>query len=216
MRFLVTAGPTREAIDPVRYVSNRSSGKMGYAIAEAAVEAGHDVALISGPVNLKPPNGVRIVSIVTSDEMHEAVHRQSSGCDILVMCAAVADYKPARVSAQKLKKSDENFLLELVATPDILKSLPRERDYLVVAFAAETNELVANAKKKLLEKNCDLVVANDVSGIESGIDSDENEVTIFFRNGDSEKIPRANKKIIGRELVKIFLKECEKRLTKKS
>ena len=216
MRFLVTAGPTREPIDPVRYLSNRSSGKMGYAIAEAALEAGHDVTLISGPVNLDPPRGAQLISILTSDEMHDAVHRHLRDHDVLVMCAAVADYKPAKVSAQKIKKRDDTLSLKLVPTRDILASLPtQDRQFLVVGFAAETNDMEKYAKKKLSEKNCDIIVANDVSGIRSGIESDENEVTILFRNGQNEKISRAPKKIIARELVKIFLNSQEKRLTKK-
>ena len=120
MKFLVTAGPTREPIDPVRYISNRSSGKMGYAIAEAALEAGHDVVLISGPVNLDPPRGAHFISILTSDEMYNAVDRAVRDCDALVMCAAVADYRPQRVSTTKIKKHDQNLSLELVPTRDIL------------------------------------------------------------------------------------------------
>ena len=216
MRFLITAGPTREPIDPVRYISNRSSGKMGYAIAEAALEAGHDVILISGPVTLNPPRGAHFISILTSDEMHDAVRRHLRDCDILVMCAAVADYKPAKVSAQKMKKRNEALSLELVPTRDILASLlKRDRRFLVVGFAAETNDLEGNAQKKLRVKNCDIIVANDVSRADSGMESDANEVTIFFRNGEKENISRASKKIIARTLVKIFSKSREKCLTKK-
>ena len=206
MRFLITAGPTREPIDPVRYISNRSSGKMGYAIAEAALAAGHDVTLISGPVNLDRPPGAHFISISTSDEMHDAVHRHLRDCDMLVMCAAVADYKPANVSAQKIKKRNETLSLELVPTRDILASLPKQdRQFLVVGFAAETDDLEENAQRKLREKNCDVIVANDVSRADSGMESDANEVTIFFRNGEKENISRASKKIIARELVKISL-----------
>ena len=216
MRFLITAGPTREAIDPVRYISNRSSGKMGYAIAEAALEAGHDVILISGPVNLDPPPGVRAVSILTSDEMYDAVHRHMRDCDLLVMCAAVADYRAQEVSATKIKKRDEHLALNLILTRDILASLPNEdRQFLVVGFAAETNDVEENAAKKLREKNCDIIVANDISSVDSGMESDTNEVTILFRNGEKKKISRAPKTIIARELVKIFLHSQEKRLTKK-
>ena len=205
MRFLITAGPTREPIDPVRYLSNRSSGKMGYAIAEAALEAGHGVVLISGPVNLDPPRGAHFISILTSDEMYNAVHRGVGDCDALVMCAAVADYKPQKFSTTKVKKRDENLSLELVPTRDILGSLQnKDRHLLVVGFAAETNDLEANAQKKLHAKHCDIIVANDVSSSDSGMESDENEVTILFRNGETKKISRAPKKIIARELVKIF------------
>jgi phosphopantothenoylcysteine decarboxylase/phosphopantothenate--cysteine ligase len=216
VRLLITAGPTREAIDPVRYLSNRSSGKMGYAIAEATLEAGHEVVLISGPVHLDPPRGARFISILTADEMHDAVHRYVRDCDILVMCAAVADYKPAKVSPQKIKKHEENLALELIPTRDILSSLPKkDRQFLVVGFAAETNDVEESAKKKLRAKNCDLIVANDVSRADSGMESDENEVTVLFQSGERQKISRAPKKIIARELLKIFSNMREKCLTKK-
>jgi phosphopantothenoylcysteine decarboxylase/phosphopantothenate--cysteine ligase len=214
VRFLVTAGPTREAIDPVRYISNRSSGKMGYAIAEAAIEAGHDVTLISGPANLQPPHGARLMSILTSDEMHDAVHRHLRDCDVLVMCAAVADYKPAKPSAQKIKKRDETFSLELAPTRDILASLPQDRQFLVVGFAAETQNLKDNAQNKLRQKNCDIVVANDVSHSNIGMERDENEVTVFFKNGQEKKFSRAPKQNLARELVKIFENVRENCLTK--
>ncbi len=207
MRFVVTAGPTREAIDPVRFISNRSSGKMGYAIAEAAIAAGHDVKLISGPVSIAPLAGAQFIPITTSDELHDEVHRAVQGCDVLVMCAAVSDYKPARVAPRKMKKRKHPLALELIPTRDILASLPKEnRNYLVVGFAAETHDLETNARRKLRKKNCDLIVANDVSKIDSGMESDENAVTIFFRNGESKKISRTSKKIIARELMKIISK----------
>jgi phosphopantothenoylcysteine decarboxylase/phosphopantothenate--cysteine ligase len=217
VRFVVTAGPTREAIDPVRFISNRSSGKMGYAIAEAAVAAGHSVTLISGAATVAPPGDVQFISIVTSDELHDAVHRAVRDCDVLVMCAAVSDYRPATVEPRKMKKRKTPFALKLIPTRDILASLPKEhRGYLVVGFAAETHDLETNAQKKLQEKDCDMIVANDVSGTDSGMESDENAVTIFFRNGESQTISRASKKIIARELVKIISKMSEKCLTKKS
>jgi phosphopantothenoylcysteine decarboxylase/phosphopantothenate--cysteine ligase len=213
VRFLITAGPTREPIDPVRYLSNRSSGKMGFAIAEAAIEAGHEVVLISGPVDVDRPRGVAVVPVSTSDEMFGAVHQQARNCDVLVMCAAVADYKPAKVSAQKIKKRHAPLSLELIPTRDILASMAKpQRQFLLVGFAAETNNLEEYAQKKLREKNCDLIVANNVL---TGIDSDENEVTIFSRTGEQQTISRAPKKNIARELVKLFSNSCEKRLTKK-
>jgi phosphopantothenoylcysteine decarboxylase/phosphopantothenate--cysteine ligase len=217
VRFVVTAGPTREAIDPVRFISNRSSGKMGYAIAEAALAQGNEVTLISGPAAIAPPRGATFVSITTSDELHDAVQRALPACDVLVMCAAVADYKPAAVSPRKMKKRNAPFALRLIATRDILASLPKDnRRFLVVGFAAETHDLKINAREKLLRKNCDLMVANDVSGKDSGMESDENEVLILFRNGEMKKISRAPKKNIARELVKIISKMLEKSLTKKS
>jgi phosphopantothenoylcysteine decarboxylase/phosphopantothenate--cysteine ligase len=217
VRFVVTAGPTREAIDPVRFISNRSSGKMGYAIAEAALEAGHGVTLISGPASVAPPEGAQCIFITTSDELHDEVHRAVRECDVLVMCAAVSDYKPATAHPRKMMKRRTPFALDLIPTRDILASLPGEnRGYLVIGFAAETHDLETNAQKKLREKNCDMIVANDVSKTDSGMESDENAVTIFCRNGESKKISRTSKKIIARELVKIISKMSEKCLTKKS
>src|SRR5205085_950089 len=151
-----------------------------------------------------------------SEEMFAAVQQHAPNCDVLVMCAAVADYRPAKVSKSKIKKRDATLSLELVPTRDILASLPKQdRQFVVVGFAAETENVEANARKKLEEKNCDMIVANDVSRADSGIESNENEVTILFRNGQKKKISRAPKKIIARELIKIFENVCEKRLTKK-
>lgn len=203
MRFLITAGPTREPIDPVRYLSNRSSGKMGYAIAEAAIEAGHEVILISGPVNIDRPRGAAVIPVATSDEMFDAVMQQTGTCDILVMCAAVADYKPATVSKTKIKKRDADLPLELKPTRDILSALPRKRQYRVVGFAAETDNIEANAREKLRAKHCDMIVANDAR---TAMEADENEVTVLFRDGEKKKISRAPKTIVARELVKLFEK----------
>ena len=217
MTFLITAGPTREPIDPVRYISNRSSGKMGYAIAEAALDVGHDVVLVSGPVNLAPPSKAKFISVATSDEMFDAAHRYANESDVCVLCAAVADYKPAQVSPVKIKKCAAQVSIELVPTRDILNSLGQRQDrqFVLVGFAAETDHLEENATKKLRAKNCDIIVANDVSDVNSGLESDANEVTILFRNGEKKKISRAQKKIIARELVKIFSNFATKCLTKK-
>jgi phosphopantothenoylcysteine decarboxylase/phosphopantothenate--cysteine ligase len=215
VKFVITAGPTREPIDPVRFLSNRSSGKMGYAIASAAIEANHEVVLVSGPVNLAPPTGAKIVSVITIDEMHAAVDEAVRDCDVLVMCAAVSDYKPASVAEQKIKKRDEKFSLELIPARDILKSLPRSRNFFVVGFAAETNDVEEHARAKLATKNCDMMVANDLSDPNIGMESDENAVTIFSRGGESAKISRASKKIVARELVKIICANAKKVLTKK-
>ena len=213
MTFLITAGPTREPIDPVRYISNRSSGRMGYAIAEAALDVGHDVILISGPVDLEPPVNAKFSSVSTSDEMFEAVHRHADESDVCVLCAAVADYKPAQVSPVKIKKSTDAISIQLVATRDILQSLGRQRarKFLLVGFAAETDHLEANAAKKLREKNCDIIVANDAR---IAMESDENELLILFRDGETKKISRAPKKILARELLKIFSNSQQKCLTK--
>jgi len=215
VKFVITAGPTREPIDPVRFLSNRSSGKMGYAIAAAAMEANHEVVLISGPVNLVPPAGAKLVTVITSNEMCAAVHEAVLDCDVLVMCAAVADYKPAHVAEQKIKKRDEKFSLELVPARDILKSLPPSRNFFVVGFAAETNDVEEHARAKLATKNCDMMVANDLSDPNIGMESDENAVTIFSRNDETERISRASKKIVARELVKIICANAKKVLTKK-
>ena len=190
---------------------------MGYAIAEAALVAGHSVTLISGPASIAAPDGTQLVSITTSDELFAAVDRAIQKCDVLVMCAAVSDYKPAAFEARKMAKQKKGFALKLIPTRDILTSLPQEnRQFLVVGFAAETHNLKKNAQKKLRAKNCDMIVANDVSKLDSGMESDENAVTIFFRDGKSKTISRAPKKIIARELVKIISNMSEKCLTKKS
>jgi phosphopantothenoylcysteine decarboxylase / phosphopantothenate---cysteine ligase len=212
--FLITAGPTREPIDPVRYISNRSSGKMGYAIAEAALDAGHEVILISGPVNLAPPRDAKFISVSTSDEMFDAVHQHADSSNICVLCAAVADYKPAQVSPVKIKKCAAQVSLELVPTRDILQSLglKEDRKFLLVGFAAETDHLEANAAKKLREKNCDIIVANDAR---IAMETDENELLILLCDGETKKISRSSKKNLARELVKIFQNSQQKSLTKK-
>jgi len=215
VRIVVTAGPTREPIDPVRFISNRSSGKMGFAIAEAFANHGHEVRLIAGPVALAAPDKVSRKDVGTADEMFDAV-MQASECDVLIMCAAVADYKAKRIAETKTKKSDQALSLELVPTRDILKALPKSSRCFVVGFAAETNDLEQNALAKLHEKNCDMIVANDVSSRESGMESGENAVVIFTRDGTREEILRASKPIIARALVKIILREREKRLTRNS
>ena len=214
MTFLITAGPTREPIDPVRYVSNGSSGKMGYAIAEAALDVGHEVILISGPVNLAPPGNAKFISVWTSDEMFEAVRRHANESDVCVLCAAVADYKPAQVSPVKIKKRTDGISIELIPTRDILQSLGQleNRKFILVGFAAETDHLEANATKKLHEKNCDIIVANDAR---IGMESDENELLILFRDGETKKISRTLKKFLARELVKIFCKFATKKFDKK-
>jgi phosphopantothenoylcysteine decarboxylase/phosphopantothenate--cysteine ligase len=212
--FLITAGPTREPIDPVRYISNRSSGKMGYAIAEAALDAGHDAILISGPVNLAPPRNAKFISVSTGDEMFDAVHQRADSSDICVLCAAVADYKPAEVSPVKIKKRPDGISLELIPTRDILQSLGQRqnRRFVLVGFAAETDHIEANATEKLRRKNCDIIVANDAR---VGMETDENELLILFRDGETKKFSRAPKQLLARELVKIFFKFATKMFDKK-
>ncbi len=217
MKFVVTAGPTREPLDPVRYLSNRSSGKMGYAIAAAALAAGHEVVLISGPVALAAPAGAELVRVITGEEMFAAAAAEFTRCDVFVMCAAVCDYKPARYAEQKIKKAGEPFSLALTPVPDILSSLTNgAHDCFVVGFAAETEELRRHAQRKLAEKNCDLLVANDVSRNDIGMDADENELQIFFKTGEEKKLSRAKKTQLSLALVKIILDAREKCLTKKA
>ena len=214
MRFLITAGPTREPLDPVRFLSNRSSGRMGYALAEAARNAGHEAALISGPVCLSPPPGVDLLRVTTADEMFEAVQtRMDTGCDVLVMCAAVADFKPREVRSRKIKKDEGLARIELVPTRDILSSLslPCTPRAIIVGFAAETHELEKNALSKLREKQCDLICANDVSRMDTGFDADSNELALFFRDGTRRVLARALKSEIARALVEICVALAEKR-----
>lgn len=182
MRVLVTAGPTREALDPVRYLTNRSSGKMGYAMADAFVRAGHSVLLVSGPTVLDVPDGADFLPIETAEEMFAAVKRHIGRMDAAVFAAAVADYRPAVISDQKIKKTGETLTLELIRTPDILGSVRGDFGFTgtLVGFAAETQNLEANAREKMRRKGCDLVIANDVSKPGIGFDSDRNEVLLVF------------------------------------
>jgi phosphopantothenoylcysteine decarboxylase/phosphopantothenate--cysteine ligase len=177
---LITAGPTYEAIDPVRGITNRSSGKMGYALAEAAVASGAQVTLVSGPVALTPPDGARTIRVKSAAEMHSAVMENVKGATLLIMSAAVADYRPARASNQKIKKSSGNGLvLELEQTEDILAAVGRAKtSEVIVGFAAETENVIVNARRKLLDKGADLIVANDVSATDSGFDVETNKITL--------------------------------------
>src|SRR5205823_186185 len=193
--ILVTAGPTREAIDPVRYISNRSSGKMGYAIAEAAKRRGASVTLVSGPTSLVPPAGVSLARVTTAVEMHDAVMHSLVGQQIVIKAAAVADFTPSSSASQKIKKGESDAMtLTLQKSPDILASIaavsPRP---FVVAFAAETESLEKNAREKLQSKKADLIVANDVSDPSIGFDSDQNEVLVISRDGQTTKIAKAAK-----------------------
>lgn len=206
-RLLVTAGPTREAIDPVRYISNRSSGKMGYAIAAAARRRGAAVTLVSGPTALTPPEGVDVVSVTTADEMHRTVITLAESHSILVKAAAVADFTPAAPASKKIKRrGQEELTLQLRATPDILESVSRlDRRPFVVAFAAETNDVLENAGKKLQAKGADLIVANDVSDSAIGFDSNQNEVVIIDRAGQTMRLDRAAKTAVADRILDIVL-----------
>lgn len=204
---LITAGPTREPIDPVRYISNRSSGKMGYALAEAAARRGAEVILISGPVALSPPRGVRRLSVATAEEMRSRIFENLEGADVVVMCAAVADFRVAQVPRHKIKKTAARLSLELDPTPDILAELGRNKgERLLIGFAAETENLPQEARRKLEAKNCDMMVANLVDGKESGFDSDRNEVLLALRTGESIPIPLAPKREIAERILDAALK----------
>ena len=202
-KILITAGPTQEPIDPVRFITNRSSGKMGYSLVEAALESGANVTLISGPVNIEPPSNCNFVSIKTAKEMYDAVMHHISGMDVYIGTAAVSDYSPAKASDSKIKKdgSSSPMVLELKENQDILKSVSEleQRPY-VVGFAAETNDLIKNAEKKLSNKNLDLIIANDVSNKEIGFDSDDNEVTLITEK-EKYLIERQNKRKVSKKII---------------
>jgi len=202
VRILITAGPTREPIDPVRFLSNRSTGKMGYAIAAAAVLRGHEVLLVSGPVNVPTPGGCHIISVETASQMYDEVMEHSKGCDAAVMVAAVADYTPMETSPQKLKKSGDKDI-KLKPTKDILGSMRQifKFDGVLVGFAADTEELRENALSKMQRKGCDFIVANDVSRKDIGFESDQNEVTVFQSDGSKDHIKKCSKQDIAEKIL---------------
>jgi phosphopantothenoylcysteine decarboxylase/phosphopantothenate--cysteine ligase len=195
---LITAGPTQEPLDPVRYISNRSSGKMGYALAEAAAARGARVILISGPVHLAPPRGVEVIPVRTAAEMRQKVLDNLAPAGIVVKAAAVADFHLSKVPEQKVKKTAARMSLELDPTPDILAELGRKKgDRLLIGFAAETQNLQQESRRKLESKNCDMIVGNLVGGNETGFESDENEVVLALSTGDLISLPRAPKREIA-------------------
>ncbi len=204
--ILITAGPTQEPIDPVRFITNRSSGKMGYSLAQSAIDYGAKVTLISGPVNLEPPSNCNFISIKTADEMFEAVMHHVNDKDVYIGTAAVSDYKPAKMQNNKIKKdgSNSSITLELEENKDILKSVSalKHRPF-VVGFAAETNDVIENAEKKLSSKDLDLIVANDVSKKEIGFDSEENEVTLVT-SADNYLIERQSKKKVSNKIIEFI------------
>ncbi len=202
MKFLITAGPTREAIDPVRYLTNRSSGRMGYALAGAARHEGHEVLLISGPTTLDVPAGVDFIPVESAQQMYEAVRDMLRGVDVAILCAAVADYRPVAAAEQKIKKSAARLVLELERTPDILGSMRSVFGFegVLVGFAAETQQVEAYARGKLERKRCDMVVANDVSRSDIGFDTRENEVLLVFP-GRTEALEKDTKEHIALHIV---------------
>jgi len=204
---LITAGPTQEPLDPVRYISNRSSGKMGYALAEAAVQRGAKVILISGPVQLPEPRGVSVIHVHTAVEMRDAVMQHLAEASIVVKAAAVADYHLSRVPQHKVKKTAARMSLELDPTPDILAELGQKKaDRLLIGFAAETENLTRSALSKLESKNCDMVVANLVGQDGTGFESDENEVVLVLRTGETIPLVRAPKRDIAGRIFDQVLK----------
>ena len=208
-RVVITAGPTREALDPVRYLSNHSSGKMGYALAAAAVDAGAQVTLISGPVQLATPEHAERVDVVSAAQMLDACLERVKECDLFIACAAVADYRPATVAAGKIKKDAELLTLELERTTDILATVSGHAQApFTVGFAAETHDLEQYARGKLERKKLDMIVANDVSDTAIGFNSDQNAVTVFWQQG-SCALAQASKSTIARELIALIAQRME-------
>jgi phosphopantothenoylcysteine decarboxylase/phosphopantothenate--cysteine ligase len=204
VRIVVTAGPTMEPLDPVRYLTNRSSGKMGYALARAAAYRGAKVTLVSGPTNLAPPTAATFIPVKTTQEMRRAVLKLRENCDVMIKAAAVLDYRPRVTMDQKMKKKKGGVNLELVRTPDILAELGSakgEKPIFLVGFAAETEDLLSNAKGKLQNKNLDMIVANDVSAEDAGFDTDTNRVKVVYRDGNVEDLPLMRKEVLADQLL---------------
>ncbi|MBI6875061.1 bifunctional phosphopantothenoylcysteine decarboxylase/phosphopantothenate--cysteine ligase CoaBC [Clostridium aciditolerans] len=200
-KVLVTAGPTIASIDPVRYITNRSSGKMGYAIAEEARDRGADVTLVSGATSLKAPFGVKLINVKTNAEMLDNVLENFNDQDIIIKAAAVADYKPKQYSDKKIKKAADEFELTLTKDSDILKKLGElKKHQVLVGFAAESNDLLQNAEKKLKNKNLDYIVANDITASDTGFASDNNKVTILNRDGRTISLEKMSKRQVARKL----------------
>ena len=202
-KIVVSAGPTREPLDPVRFVSNRSSGKQGFAIAQAALDAGAQVTLICGPVSLPTPIGAERIDVTTAQEMEQAVLAHSATADVLVMAAAVGDFRPETIAPQKIKKSDDpGMTLSLIRNPDILANLSEEaqRPRLTVGFAAESQDLVANAQDKLIRKKLDLIIANDIAAPDAGFAVDTNRV-VFITGDGIEKLPLISKEAVAARLM---------------
>lgn len=210
MKILITAGPTREPLDPVRYLTNRSSGKMGYALAQAASDKGHEVTLISGPVILVPPPDITVIQVETARQMYDAVRTHLKDQNAAIFSAAVADYRPAAVAVQKIKKTGETLTLTLEKTEDILGSARSVFGFTgyLVGFAAETERLLEHAQDKLVRKSCDLVIANDVSQAGIGFDSVENEVTLCLPDASPFPLPRQSKAVLARELIAFITQQA--------
>ncbi len=202
MKFIITAGPTREFLDPFRFISNPSSGKMGFALARAARKRGGEVVLISGPVNLPPPPGVEFVPVTSARQMRDEVTRHLPGAGAVIMAAAVSDYRPARYSRRKLKKNQSRLTLDLVCNPDILAGLGKKKGNLVlVGFSAETENIVDNAGKKLKSKRLDLIVANDITAPGCGFAAATNRVVVVGREGVPEEWPLMSKDALAGKII---------------
>jgi phosphopantothenoylcysteine decarboxylase/phosphopantothenate--cysteine ligase len=207
VKVLVTAGGTQEPIDPVRYISNRSSGKMGYAVCEALAEEGAEVVLVTGPVKLAAPKGITVINVVTAAEMYQACMKEFPSVQAVVKAAAVADYRPKTAAQEKIKKTSENLTLELEKNPDILREMGKlKKEQVMIGFAAETEDLLKHAQEKLQAKNLDMIVANNVSQPDSGFNADDNQVTFLEANGDAEQLPLLNKKEVARRIVEKLIK----------
>lgn len=207
-KVLVTAGPTRASIDPVRFISNHSTGKMGYAIAEEARDRGADVTLISGPTNEEPLVGIKTIKITTNSEMREEVLSLYENADIVIKSAAVADYKPKEYSNQKIKKGEGSLVIELVRDNDILKELgDKKQNQILVGFAAESQNVVENARKKIEKKNLDYIVANDITSKDTGFGSSDNKVIIISKNGEEFPLEKMSKRKVARNLFDIILEK---------
>ena len=209
LKLLITAGPTREALDPVRFITNRSSGKMGYSLAAAAVEKGFSVILVSGPVDSSviPPEGLtEFVPVVSAAEMAEAVKSRFPAMDAAILCAAVADYRPKFMETNKIKKKEGAFFLELERTEDILFSLGQMKTSAqrLIGFAAETENLAENALGKLKRKNLDWIAANQVGLPGQGFQSDRNEITLYGVNGETVQLPLTEKKLLARQMLDVI------------
>ena len=210
-KLLISAGPTVEAIDPVRFISNHSSGKMGYAVAEMAEKRGAEVTLVSGPVNLEAPFGVSLISVESADDMLKEMLAHPDEADIIIKVAAVADYKPVNPQSAKIKKKDNTagLVLHMEETTDILKAIgqKKRKDQFLVGFAAETHELEKNALLKISKKNLDMIAANRVGQAGSGFKADTNELKLYFKDGGAAHIPLADKKIVADSLLSYILEK---------
>lgn len=210
-RILVTAGATREYIDPVRFITNRSSGKMGFALAEAAARRGATVQLISGHATVSPPTGIEICNVETTQEMHEAVLQKFEETDIAIMAAAPADYRPAEFTPHKIKKQTDTLTIALQRNPDTAQTIGKSKIHqLTVCFAAETNDVLENAKEKLIRKNCDLIVANDILAEGAGFAGDTNVVTLLDKAGNCEQLPLLSKREVANAILDRIVKLKEK------